>query len=288
LAGGLAFFWYVRGYARESIGWLEQALAQQEHASKPVVAKALMYLGNVLNTGENRNLDRITNLLEKSLSLYQELEDNSGTAWVLNSLGLVAAEQKDYIKAKQLLSQSLSLRYQIGDPWGIAHTLQNFPSLALQENNPVASKQLAEETIALFTQAGDQRGAARTLADLAELERVRGNPSQAIVLLKQSLPQLVLFKDKWSIASVLEDLAALEIMQENFQRAVRLYAVADSLREIIGMPYRSGNDERVKDEQNLAIARMKLDEVTFAEAWSEGRIMTMEQAIPYALEERVG
>lgn len=284
LAGGLAFFWYVRGYARETIGWLEQALAQQDHASKTVVAKALVDLGGVLSTGESRDLDRVTNLLEKSLHLFQELEDRSGIARVLNILGLVAMERADYTKAKQLLSESLRLRYELGDPWGIAHTLQNFPSLALQENNPVVSKQFAEETIALFTQAGDQRGVARTLADLAELERLAGNPSEAIELLKKSLSQLVLFKDKWSIASVWEDLAGLEIMQDNFQRAVRLYAAADSLREIIGMPYRLGDDERARDEQNLAMARLKLDEVTFAETWAEGRAMTIEQAITYALQ----
>ena len=286
LAGGLAFFWSVRGYSRESIRWLEQTLAQQEHASKTALAKAFVGLGVMLNTGENRDLDRVTHLLEKSLTLYQELEDDSGIAGVLNVLGLVAAEEKDYSKAKQLLSESLRLRYQLGDPWGIAHTLQNFPMLVLQENNPVVSKQLAEETIAWFSQAGDQRGVARTLGDLAELEREAGNPSQAITLLKQSLSQLVLFKDQWSIASVLEDLAALEIMRENLQRALRLYGAADSLREVIGMPYRLGYEERTRDEKNLAMERMKLDAAIFAEAWTQGRAMTMEQAIAYALEDQ--
>ena len=284
LAGGLAFFWFVRGYLREAIAWLERVLAQGQGASKAVEAKALSYLGTISSDGENRDLDRSTNMLNKSLSLYQEVEDDSGIAWVLNLLGLVVVEQKDLTKAKQLLSQSLILRYQVGDPWGIAHTLQNFPSLAIQENDYVHAKQLSEETITWFRRAGDQRGVARTLADLAELERLAGNPTQAMALLKQSLSQLMLFKDKGSIASALEGIAVLASMQDDFRQAGRLYGAAEALRETIGMPHRPAAYERVNYEQNIAMVRTNLDEVTFAKAWAEGRAMTMEQAVAYALE----
>ena len=88
------------------------------------------------------------------------------------------------------------------------------------------------------------------------------------------------------MAAVLDDLAALANMHEDAGRAVRLFAAAESLREAIGMSYRYGHYEDVKYEQNLAIARANLDEVTFTQAWSEGRAMTMEQAIAYALEDR--
>lgn len=284
MASALGAFWFVRGYLTEGIGWLERGLAQEDGASKAVLAKALSFLGVMLNTRESRNPDRAIGLLEQSLSLCQELQDASGIARAFNVLGVIALQQKDHSKAKQFLTQSLILRHQLGDPWSIAQTLQNFPPLALYENNPVGSKQFAEETINWFTQAGDQRGVARTLADLAELEHVAGNTSHAIALLKQSLSKLMLFKDKWSIASVLDDLAALANMQNNFQRAVRLYAAAESLREAIGMPHRYGHYEDVKNEQNLAMARTNLDELTFAKAWKEGRAMTMERAIAYALE----
>jgi hypothetical protein len=38
-------------------------------------------------------------------------------------------------------------------------------------------------------------------------------------------------------------------------------------------------------ERSVGAARGRLDAVTFAAAWAEGRAMTLEQAIQYALEE---
>ena len=41
--------------------------------------------------------------------------------------------------------------------------------------------------------------------------------------------------------------------------------------------------DRVKYDQILAAVRAQLDEATFNAAWEEGRKMTLEQAIEYAL-----
>ena len=284
LAGALAFFWFVRGYLREGISWLERTLAQGQGASKSAEARALRYLGSHIRMGANPDLDRVTDSLHRSLSIYQELEDVSGIAWVLNTLGIVAMEQDDLVKAKELLTESLVLRHQVGDPWSIAHTLQNYAPIAFQENNYAGAKQLTEETIAWFRQAGDQRGVARTLADLAELERVAGNYTEATVLLKESLSQLVLLRDKWSIAAALEDLATLASTQ-NAGRALRLYGAVEALREIIGMPLAPSHYQRVKHQQSIALVRTHLGEKKFAKAWAEGRAMTVEQAIAYALED---
>jgi hypothetical protein len=41
--------------------------------------------------------------------------------------------------------------------------------------------------------------------------------------------------------------------------------------------------DRTNFERSVTAARAQLDEATFAEAWSQGRAMTMEQAIQLAL-----
>jgi hypothetical protein len=45
---------------------------------------------------------------------------------------------------------------------------------------------------------------------------------------------------------------------------------------------------RIAHDQNVAIARTQLDEATFAAAWAEGRAMTLEQAVAYALGGDIG
>jgi len=284
LAGGLIFFWFIRGYLGEATDWYERILALEKKASAKWEAKVLFGLGNLLIRRESGDTDRRTEIFERSLSLYKELNDKSGIAGVLNALGIVALQQQDLLKARQLFNESLVLRSQMGAPWEIAHTLQNFAPIAFQEKDYESAKLLSEETIALFEQAGDQRGVARTLSDLAEFERVNGNLVRAVELLKQSLSQLILFKDKLSITSVLDDLAELSCLQGNTKRAVRLYGAAESMRENIGIHLLPNDPEN--HEQNIRMIRNNQDEMEFTKAWAEGRSMTMEQAIKYALEEQ--
>ncbi|HSH77162.1 MAG TPA: hypothetical protein VLA19_01370 [Herpetosiphonaceae bacterium] len=46
--------------------------------------------------------------------------------------------------------------------------------------------------------------------------------------------------------------------------------------------------ERSKHERHVAIARAQMDEAAWQAAWAEGRAMTLEQAVAYALEDTVG
>jgi len=284
LVGSLTHYWFIRGYLQEGADWAERILALEKKASAVWEAKNLLSLGNLLFVGETGDLDRINKIFERSLSSYKKLNDSSGIALVLNAMGIVALERGDLLRAKQFLNESLALRRQIGDPWKIAHTLQNFTPLAFQEKDYLKLKRLSEETIALFERAGDQRGVARTLTDLADYERTDGNFTRAVELLQQSLQQLILFKDKLSIAGVLTNLADLFSKQGRVERAVRIYGAAEALRESIGIrlqPYDIKNRE-----QDIKFVGDTLRETEFTKGWAEGRAMTMDQAIAFALEEQ--
>ncbi|HLY32201.1 MAG TPA: hypothetical protein VKQ36_14315, partial [Ktedonobacterales bacterium] len=59
-----------------------------------------------------------------------------------------------------------------------------------------------------------------------------------------------------------------------------------ALRESIGAPLSPG--ERQTADSELALLRIALTEEGFAEAWAEGRAMTLEQAVEYAMQEHAG
>jgi hypothetical protein len=73
-------------------------------------------------------------------------------------------------------------------------------------------------------------------------------------------------------------------MQNDFPRAVRLYAAAEALQETLGMSLLFPDYQRSNHEQTIAMLRTNLDEATFIKTWSEGRAMTMEQAIAYGVD----
>ena len=70
------------------------------------------------------------------------------------------------------------------------------------------------------------------------------------------------------------------------ERAARLFGASEVLREVMGTPPEPG--ESALQEPYLSAARSQLDETSWQEAWAEGRAMTLEEAISYALEEEAG
>jgi len=89
--------------------------------------------------------------------------------------------------------------------------------------------------------------------------------------------------DQVNIAEVLEGFAGVAGAQGEGQKAARLYAAAETLRKTIGAPLLPG--DRPRYERQLATARFLVNEEVWEAAWEEGRAMTLEEAVSYALAE---
>ena len=66
-------------------------------------------------------------------------------------------------------------------------------------------------------------------------------------------------------------------------RAARLFGAAESL--YIPLRFEMSAKERAEHDQAVAAARAALGEEAFAAAWEEGKRMTLEQVVNYALDE---
>jgi hypothetical protein len=62
-----------------------------------------------------------------------------------------------------------------------------------------------------------------------------------------------------------------------------LFGAAEALRETIQVVL-FPVERVVEVDKNIAAARAQLDELTFNTAWAEGRAMTMDEAVQFALE----
>ena len=81
----------------------------------------------------------------------------------------------------------------------------------------------------------------------------------------------------------MDGLATVLRAQAEVHKAVCLWGAAFALRESLGGQQPS--KERERSEQQIGQARSVLGEEAFATAWAEGRALTSEQAVSYALEE---
>jgi hypothetical protein len=155
--------------------------------------------------------------------------------------------------------------------------------VALQQGNCEQAAVLLEESLALFRKLGDKENSALALVALGKIAFEQGDYGRAVTLSGQSLRLCQEMSSKRGIVAGLEELAAVASMMGQPKRAPRLFGAAMALREAIGASLPPG--ERSTYERLIATARAQLDEATFAMAWTEGHVMTLEQAVAYALEE---
>jgi non-specific serine/threonine protein kinase len=132
---------------------------------------------------------------------------------------------------------------------------------------------LFEECLAISRDSKDPNSTAQALLCLGIVATRRGDHGRAKTLLEESL---VLSRKLGSIATVAETLETLAEM-------ARLWSAADALREVTGFPWMSF--ERRLHEPYLETARSRMDEADWTKARREGRAMTLEDAIAYALED---
>jgi non-specific serine/threonine protein kinase len=81
----------------------------------------------------------------------------------------------------------------------------------------------------------------------------------------------------------LECFACLACREEQFMRAARLFAVTERIRQETGVVVRPSR--HVLYDREVAAVRQALGGAAFAAAWTEGRNLTLEQAVEYALEQ---
>ncbi len=279
LALNFAEFARTRGYFREASEWLEKALAGSDSAPAKTRAEALRVLGAILTW--LGNFERGVALKEESLAIYRDLGDKSGIAFILNWLGIDAWFQGDDGRARSLGEEALALQREIGDKSGITETLENLGAIAQRDGDYLKMAEYTEEAYALCQELGNKRGVGRTLGDLAVIAQYRGEHRRAVDLLAEAFTLLLELKDKWSFVQLMEAWARSVFGLADPEQVARLLGMAEALRQTTGVSFSSV--EGAKSDPIAASVRAQLGEEKFAKAWAEGRAMTMEQAIEYAL-----
>jgi hypothetical protein len=108
-----------------------------------------------------------------------------------------------------------------------------------------------------------------------------GNTVQAKVYLKEGVRAVKASHLRYWLRPILDTLGYLASAKEP-ERAARLLGAAERLREQMGIglfPY-----ERDEYEKYLRLAQSQVDEAGWKAAWNEGREMTFDQSIEYALQ----
>ncbi|MBI3459907.1 tetratricopeptide repeat protein, partial [Candidatus Acetothermia bacterium] len=280
LSGALGPFWLARSHIDEGSRLLEEALSKGQDAPLSARAKALLWVGTLArHLGDD---ERVQARCEESLSLFTELKNRWGMAFSLRNLGVVAQHRGDFERAVELHQRSLSLCREMGDAWSTAWSLHNLGVVARQQGNYQRVEALCGESLALFRTLGDKWGIAASLHYLGEVAEHKLEYANARDLHRESLLLYKELGDKRGIAASLNQLAEIVLRQENYECAATLFGAAEALRETINAPLSSG--DHAEYERHISIVSTRLGPKFFDELLAQGRAMTLEQAVAYALE----
>jgi tetratricopeptide (TPR) repeat protein len=320
LAGSLYPFWEIRARHGEARAWLNQALSLGGVVPVGCRAKALVAAARA-TSWQSEWLTAIP-LLEEAVALARKLNDVDGIGRCLGFIGHGRLYTGDNEGAAAALNEGVELARGTGDRRSLARALYNAAWVAIEERDFDRAREMFEEAARIFRAEGMKPSLALSLARLGYSEALAGDFERAASRLNESvalfdelgtttwtsvarryLGLLALLRGKIDEAESLlktsllegheqapqfdlphwiEELGAVAAAKGDAVRATTLWGATDALFERFGLATLEENRqvrERFRDEVGGSTDK------DLAEAWAQGHVLTLQQAIAYALTE---
>jgi predicted ATPase/DNA-binding CsgD family transcriptional regulator len=285
LGWALWLFWGIRTHLAEGRRSMERALSARGSVAMTVSAraKALFVAGMMANyQGDHVSAEP---LVQESLRLFKELEDNVGKAYALSNAGYVALGRGRYQQAIAVIEEAAHLFLEEGEKWGAAIELGFLAVAWRNQGDHERARRLAERGLAISREIGERQAITSALYTLAILAQTGGNDERAKNLFEEGLRLSAELGNEADVAHCLEGLASMYGAEGKIARAARLWGAEEALLEKLEDTVYSYVPDRVLHRRQVAAARSRVDEAAWTAAWTEGRVMSLEQAVEYALEQ---
>ena len=320
IAGALWWSWYLGGHFTEGRHWLERALDTVTHApvrltvlygasalafyqddyprarthalevvalgraqgDQRAVAWALARLGYIAS--RLGDVDRALAYCEEGLAVSRQLGDAEAIAWALFTYGNVRERTRSYDLAEPLYAECERWARLAGHALFLPVALSRLGNIAAIRNDVDRADALCSEALALIRQSGSVWAELPTLEVLIRVAQRRADVEQVMATALQVGNRYRELGNTGNVALVASPLAWVAHRRGDPLRAARLLGVADALMAVSGrvrLP-----DDQADHDAHVALVRSSLGEQAFSTAWAEGRAMTLEQAVAYALEEQ--
>jgi tetratricopeptide (TPR) repeat protein len=282
LGWALGMYWVMRARREEGRLLMEQTLARGADLPAQLRARALWGLALCVNgSGDDERLMAIS---EESAALFRQARDRHGEAHALLVLSFAAVQLGELDRATRVLEEALEGFREHEDAWGAAHSLNHLAVVSLRRDDHPLATRYAEEALELTRRSGDRLGANVALHLLAHAAWASDEHGRAAQYFREALVLASEAADKTSSAYCMQGLADVAGARGEPRRAARLLGAADALLETTGLPIYVTTDHELHQRVGDAV-REELGERTWKEAHEEGRAMSLEQAVKYALGE---
>jgi predicted ATPase/class 3 adenylate cyclase len=273
-------YFHMRGHVEEGQAALEEALALATSDDLATLrAEALEAIGSLAYwSGDMVEAER---WYRESLDAYEALGDPAAVARALYNLSFPLAFRDERVEeAEALLARSLAIYTELGDTAGAAWVRWNSGYLSFWKGEFETARAQLSEALTVFREVGDEFGVGWGLHNLGQCELADGNLDVAEPLFTEGLGIFHHAQDQSGILLLIDDFAKLAAGRGEVERAVRLTAVADTMRQ------RTGADMGATLAEGLLSfpdPTAGLDPELVERLRGEGQRMSTEEAVAYAL-----
>jgi tetratricopeptide (TPR) repeat protein len=219
--------------------------------------------------------------IELEIAAARRQGNRRRAAGALVTSGCWLLRNKNIPQAIAQVEEGLAIFRALGDKAGIAAGLVNRGIGALYQSEYLQAEALFREGLGSCKARKDWRSIANALNNLGLALIFQDKSEEAVPLLRDSLISTQKMQDKSGIAASLDSFATVAQRQGQPQRAARLFGAAQKLDETLqtclspdGLPGHA---------QSVLAVRSQLGAATFDVAFAEGRALSMDRAIEYAL-----
>ena len=282
IARGLDLYWSASGLLDEARLWLEVGLArgagtpQQRAAALAVAARFAVLQSDRV---------RAKQLLEEGTELAAAVEDTRALGLLLVPTAMLAVWDGTPASAADQADSAVALLRAASDLAGelmalfVAGVCHGFAGDAAQ------SADRHRQCIARADEVGERHMKALAVAGLGEHELAAGRLDEATALFRDTIVLERELDDRMGVAVGLDSLGRVAIAEDRGERAALLLGAAEGIWDSVGMS-ETGNPFALAPSRSdgLRQARELLGTKRFRELFRQGSQLSLDQAVPFALE----
>ena len=288
LGAALWRLWQIRGYLSEARSRIEAIISLPGVESHPRdLARAYEAAGGITHWQGDQTVERI--YYGHAVRIGRELGDGQLVANGLFNLAyshlpLVLTADDDPSVPEAFLQEADEIFRRIGDDVGLARVWEARAVQAFFRREWQRATELAVQGVSQLRRTDDTHYLAWCLDIMGDSALQLGNLDEAGLRLSEALGLFAAARDLSGIAVVLDELAALSLRLENWPAAMRLASAANELAVSSGTSF-AVFARRVPQQKPPDRTMAGVGDVELLDAWEEGRTMSVDEVVAYALEQ---
>ncbi len=275
LAGGLFWFWYIRGHYTEGRAWLRRA---RECPGAPesgfAYARASYGLG-ILSHFQGDDA-AAASYVDAALSAFREIDDEWGRGICYLLLGIIAEDDGEYDRALDLITRAIEHSGRAGDRVNLALSTYHLGIIHWGTGALPAATETLQDAFAQQQLTGDRWGEANSRLYLGLFSALQGHPIEANEHLQRSVDLRLELGTPFETEEMANYLANVAVLADRTGQSVlsaRLLGAEHAIRSTIGA-FRA-YPERTTYESTSARTRDALGDDAFDRYWNEGQASSL-------------